>query len=271
MNSACRLLSLLLLLRVGDVHAEPASTEPDAAKYAKQLANPVAALISVPMQLNFDDNIGPLDEGSRVTLNLQPVIPFSLNDDWNLISRTILPLIKQEDIVPGSGTQTGLGDTVQSLFFSPVEPTEDGWIWGAGPAFLLPTATDELLGTEKWGAGPTAVALKQEGPWTYGFLINHIWSFAGDSDRNDVNSTFLQPFAGYTTADGWSFDLQTETTYDWKNRKWNVPLVLLVSKVTAIGGQLIQFQAGPRYYVEHFDGGPEGLGFRVAMTLLFPR
>ena len=271
MPTACRILPILLLLQIPHVNAESEPTESNAEKYAKQLANPVSALISVPLQLNFDDNIGPLDKGSRVTLNVQPVIPISLNDEWNLISRTIMPLIKQEDIFPGSGSQSGLGDTVQSMFFSPVDSTASGWIWGAGPAFLLPTATDELLGTEKWGAGPTAVALKQEGPWTYGFLVNHIWSFAGDSDRNDLNATFMQPFIGYTTPGGWSFDLQTETTYDWKNEKWNVPLVFLVSKVTTIGSQLVQLQAGPRYYAEHFDGGPEGLGFRIAMTLLFPR
>jgi len=118
----------------------------------------------MPLQLNFDDNIGPLDQGSRVTLNIQPVIPITLNEDWNLISRTILPVISQKDIFPGSGSQSGLGDTIQSLFFSPAEPTASGWIWGAGPAFLLPTASDDLLGTGKWGAGPTAVALKQQGP-----------------------------------------------------------------------------------------------------------
>ena len=266
-----RLLAILLTISASNAFAEEAPTQLDSAKYAKQLANPVSALISVPLQLNFEDNIGPLNEGSRVTLNMQPVIPFSLNEDWNLISRTILPLISQQDIFPGSGSQSGLGDTVQSLFFSPVNPTASGWIWGAGPVFLLPTATDELLGAEKWGAGPSAVALKQQGPWTYGFLANHIWSFAGDSERKEVSSTFLQPFVGYTTADGWSFDLQTESTYDWENEQWNIPLVFLVSKVTTIGGQLIQVQAGPRYYVDHFDGGPEGLAFRVAVTLLFPR
>ena len=175
------------------------------------------------------------------------------------------------NFLPGSGRQSGLGDTIQSLFFSPVSPTSSGWIWGAGPALLLPTATDELLGTEKWGAGPTAVALKQQGPWTYGFLVNHIWSYAGDSDRNDINATFMQPFGGYTTANGWSFDLQTETTYDWENKQWNFPLIFLVSKVTTVGSQLIQVQAGSRYYLESFDGGPEGLGFRLAVTLLFPR
>jgi hypothetical protein len=270
-QSIISLAVVALTLPALNAFAEEVSAQLDSVKYAKQLANPVSALISVPLQFNFDENIGPNDEGSRVTLNMQPVIPFSLNEDWNLISRTILPLISQQDILPGSGSQSGLGDTVQSLFFSPVNPTTNGWIWGAGPVFLLPTATNDLLGTEKWGAGPTAVALKQQGPWTYGFLANHIWSFAGASDRNDISSTFVQPFVGYTTANAWSFDLQTESTYDWKNKQWNVPLVFLVSKVTTIGNQLVQIQAGPRYYVESFDGGPEGFSFRVALTLLFPR
>ncbi|KPK54329.1 MAG: hypothetical protein AMJ84_01475 [Acidithiobacillales bacterium SM23_46] len=260
-----------LTLLASSAFAEETQPQLDSVKYAKQLANPVSALISVPMHLNFDNNIGPNDDGSRVTFKILPVIPFSLNKDWNLISRTILPLVKQQDIYPGSGTQSGLSDTVQSLFFSPVNPTSSGWIWGAGPVFLLPTATDDLLGTGKWGAGPTAVALKQEGSWTYGILVNHIWSFAGDSSRENVNSTFLQPFAGYTTASAWSFDLQTESTYNWESGKWNVPLVFLVSKVTTINKQMVQFQGGPYYYVEHFDTGPKGWGLRLAMTLLFPR
>ena len=110
------------------------------------------------------------------------MIPFELNADWNLISRTILPVISQSDTFPGAGSQSGTGDIVQSLFFSPVKPV-DGWILGAGPVFLLPTGSDDLLTTDKWGAGPTGVALKQQGPWTYGALANHLWSFAGDSDR----------------------------------------------------------------------------------------
>ena len=185
------------------------------AELAQQLANPVASLISVPFQLNFDDGIGPAGDGSRTLLNIQPVIPFSLGNDWNLISRTIVPIVYQTDIFPGAGSQTGLGDVVQSLFFSPKTPTAGGLIWGVGPVFLLPTATDDLLGAGKWGVGPTGVVLTQRGPWTIGGLANHIWSVAGDDARPDVNRTFLQPFVTYTTADAWSFTLQTESAYDW--------------------------------------------------------
>src|SRR5687768_5478695 len=133
----------------------------DAEELAKQLSNPIASLVSVPLQFNFDDGIGSADEGERFLLNVQPVIPVSIGKDWNLISRTIVPVVGQDDIFPGSGEQFGLGDTVQSLFFSPKALTAGGWTWGAGPALLLPTATDDLLGAEKWGAGPTAVALRQ--------------------------------------------------------------------------------------------------------------
>jgi hypothetical protein len=209
---------------------EPAAAPPpeaaggDAADLAKKLSNPVASLISVPFQFNFDRGYGPTDDGERYVLNIQPVIPISISDDWNLISRTIIPIVHQDDLFPGAGDQTGLGDIVQSFFFSPKEPTSGGLIWGVGPVFLLPTATDDLLGAEKFGIGPTIVLLKQDSGWTYGILANHIWSVAGDDSRTDVNATFLQPFLSYTTHDAWTFTLNTESTYDWEGEQWSVPI-----------------------------------------------
>jgi hypothetical protein len=241
------------------------------AQLAKQLQNPVAALISVPMQLNYDQDIGPADDGGRWTLNIQPVIPLELNQDWNLISRTILPVVWQDDILPNAGSQSGIGDVVQSLFFSPKAPTTGGWIWGAGPVLLLPTGSDDLLTSDKWGAGPTIVGLRQQGAWTYGALANHIWSFAGDDDRADISATFIQPFLSYTTPSAVTYTVQTESTYDWKNTQWSVPVGAFVSKVTNLGGQLVSIAGGVRYWAESPASGPEGWGARLTFTLLFPK
>lgn len=153
--SGCRLVLAFALGAPVAVFARESDEE-----LAKKLSNPIASLISVPAQLNYDESIGPLRDGSRTILNIQPVIPIEINKDWNLISRTIAPIVWQRDIFPGAGRQNGLGDVVQSLFFSPKAPTADGWIWGAGPVFLLPTGSDDLLSAKKWGTGPTAVVLK---------------------------------------------------------------------------------------------------------------
>ncbi len=240
------------------------------AELAKQLANPVASLISVPLQNNFDFGIGPDDDGFRYTLNVQPVIPISLTPEWSLISRTILPIIYQDEIFKGSGDQLGLGDTLQSLFFSPAKPGPGGLIWGVGPVFLLPTATDELLGGEKWGAGPTVVALTQRGPWTFGFLGNHVWSFAGDSARPDVNQTFLQPFVTYTFANGFGVNANTEATYNWDLEEWTVPVQLGVSQVLKLGAQPIQLALNGRYWVDGPESAPEW-GIRFVLVFLFPK
>jgi hypothetical protein len=238
---------------------------------ARQLANPVSSLVSIPLQSNWDRDIGPAESGRRYTANLQPVVPFDLGSDWNLIARVILPVVSQQDILPGAGSQSGLGDTVASLFFSPKQPTAGGWIWGAGPVLLLPTGTDALLSTKKWGLGPTAVALRQDGQWTYGALGNHIWSVAGASDRADISTTFLQPFLAYTTPTAWSFVLQAEATYDWERNASSVPVGMFVGKVLRIGGLPLQVSGGPRYYVSHFDNGPRGWGARLNVTLMLPR
>jgi len=238
---------------------------------ARQLSNPVAALISVPFQFNHDRDIGPARDGSRWLLNIQPVVPFDLNDEWNIISRTILPVVRQEDIFPGAGRQSGIGDIVQSVFFSPKAPTAGGVVWGVGPVFLLPTGTNDLLTTDKWGAGPTGVVLRQQGPWTVGTLANHIWSFAGSSSRADVNATFVQPFVTYTTPTATTFVLNTESSYDWEARQWSVPIMAGVTQVLRLGDQLVQVGALARYWAESPRQGPHGWGLRLNVTLLFPR
>jgi hypothetical protein len=238
---------------------------------AKKLANPIANLISVPIQANYDENIGPAEDGSQWRVNIQPVIPVSIGESWNLITRTILPLINQNDIPVSGQGESGLGDIVASQFFSPKAATVRGWIWGVGPVWLLPTATDDALGGEKFGLGPTAVALKQQGPWTYGALANHIWSVAGDDDREDVNATFLQPFLSYITSTHTTFGLNTESTYDWQNEEWSVPINLTVAQLLKIGVLPVQLSAGVRYWAEAPENGPENWGARIQLTFLFPK
>jgi hypothetical protein len=261
----------LLLLPVIALSGTPALAQQDSAELAQKLSNPVAALISVPFQLNYDQDIGPTEDGDRWLLNVQPVVPIELNQDWNVISRTILPVISQDDVVPGEGSQFGLGDVVQSLFFSPKAPTAAGWIWGVGPAFLLPTGTDDLLTADQWATGPTAVVLKQERGWTYGILANHLWSFAGDDDRADVNATFMQPFLSYTTPTAWTYSLNTESTYDWEGEEWSVPVNAVVTKVTRVGGQLVSVGGGLRYWAYTAYPPPEIYSPRLVVTLLFPK
>lgn len=243
----------------------------DADQLAKQLSNPIASLISVPMQFNYDSDIGPLDDGERFFVNVQPVIPVSIGADWNMISRTIIPVISQRDVFPGAGDQFGLGDVVQSLFFSPKAVTASGWTWGLGPVFLLPTATDPLLGGEQFGLGPTAVALRQTASgWTYGLLANHIWSFTGNSDRANISATYLQPFVAKSLGKGRTISAALESTYDWENSQWTAPLNVGYSKVSKIGKQLVSYQAGVRYYIEAPDSAAQW-GVRFTFTLLYPK
>jgi len=238
------------------------------AELAKKLQNPVADLISVPLQNNWDFGIGPAN-AMRYTLNVQPVIPFHLNSNWNLITRTIMPIVHAESPIKGGRDKSGLGDMLQSFFFSPSTPVR-GWILGAGPALLYPSATDAALGGEKWGAGPTGVLLKQQNGWTYGMLVNHLWSFAGTNRRQDVNATFMQPFLAYTTKTSATFGINTETTYDWENEQGIVPLNWSASQLLKLGPLPFQFSFGVRYYAEKPVGGPDW-GMRFTVTSLLPK
>lgn len=244
----------------------------DAEELAKQLSNPIASLVSIPLQFNWEQGVGTNDD-LRTVINFQPVVPFSLNEDWNLIGRVILPYLSQPALVPGATTSSGTGDMLLSMFFSPAKPR--GAIWGIGPVMALPTTTDPFLSSGKWSAGPTAVVLKQSGQWTYGALVNHLWSFAdtGDIKRTDVNQTFLQPFLAYTTKTAVTFNINSESTANWEapsGEEWTIPINFNVSKVTRLGPFPFSLGAGAGVFVEKPEGGPEWK-LRLTATLILPR
>ncbi|MUV12675.1 transporter [Noviluteimonas gilva] len=248
--------------------AAPAFAQ-DADAVARKLSNPIADLASVPFQFNFERGLGPLDDGTRTRLNIQPVVPFSIGEDWNLISRTIVPIIEQHDLVPGT-SQRGIGNVTQSLFFSPKATTASGWTWGVGPAFLLPIASNDLLGSDRTGAGPTAVALRQTpSGWTYGGLANHLVSVGG-GDGKAFSATFVQPFLSRRIGPGRTLSANAEATYDWKASRWTVPLNLGVSQVIPAKRQMFSVQGGVMWVAQGPAGAPDW-GLRLTVTLLYPK
>lgn len=247
--------------------------EQDAASLAQQLSNPVSSLVSVPLQYNWDQQVG-IDDDTRTTVLFQPVVPVTLSDDWNLIMRWIMPYVSQPRLAVGSGPSSGLSDITASFFLSPQEP--GAFIWGIGPVFQLPMNNDPLLGTGKWSLGPTGVILKQSGGFTYGMLANHLWSVAGDdftggATRSDVNATFLQPFISYTTAGATTVSLNVEAAANWEaDDEWTVPLNFIVTKLTKFGPLPFSVGGGVGVFLAAPDDQPDWR-LRIVTTVLLPR
>ncbi len=238
---------------------------------AKKLSNPVANLVSVPFQLNYDDKIGASENIERYQLNIQPVIPIHINENWNLISRTILPVTYQKYKDTNKSDDWGTGDIVQSFFFSPSKPSDNGITWGIGPAMLFPTASEKLLGADQYGIGPTAVILKQDAGWTFGALANHLWSIDHEKDQEKVNSTFLQPFISYTYPSSLTLSLNSETTYDWNHNNAAIPLNISASKIVNLNGQLISVGGGAKYWINDTASSPKEFGVRLVASFIFPK
>ena len=259
----------IFIFSVITVLATPLAAETEEQAISRKLANPISNLIQIPIDFTFDNNLGGDDQGERTVMTIKPVIPFSISENWNVISRTVLPTISLNDVVPGSSSESGLGDAVQSFFVSPKKVGDSGWIWGVGPVFIVPTSTNDYTGAGETGAGITAVALKQQGKsWTYGALVNTIRDLDGDTP---IETSLIQPFISYRTANAVSFSLNAEATFDGVNDEWSIPVKFSASKLFRFGKLPVSLGGGVRYWADSPEGGPEGWGVILSMSIILPR
>jgi hypothetical protein len=272
MNCNLKLLSLMsVVAALAPIHA---LAQQDAAALAKAAQNPIADMISVPIQYNANFKTGPLEKTQSV-LNIQPVYPISLNPEWNLITRTIVPLLSQPEFVAGEGRENGIGDIQFSAFLSPKKPTAGGWIVGVGAIAQLDTASDDRLGQGVWGLGPTAVALRIDGHWVYGALLNNVWSVARDDNRASVNQMLFQPFANYNLPGhpGRYLQFAPIITANWEadsGNRWTVPLGVGIGQIMRFGTQPVNLQASVYYNVERPDFAPQW-NLRLQVQFMFPK
>jgi hypothetical protein len=257
-----------------DVPAETqdADSGGDATALAKKLQNPIGNLYSFPFQNNINFNYGP-HGGTQDILNVQPVIPIHVNEDWNVITRTILPLLWQPSLDPAHTVPFGTGPTTFSAFLSPSNPV-NGWLWGIGPVVQVPTISDKTLGSPVWGGGPTGVLVYLKGPWVAGVLVNNVWSFGGASGRGGTsyNMFLTQPFANYNFGEGWYVGSSPIITANWLtagSNAWTLPVGANVGKVVKIGGKLpVNFSLGAYYNALRPEFGSTWQ-LRTQVTLIF--
>jgi hypothetical protein len=239
-------------------------------KLAEAAQNPVGNMISLPFQNNTSFGIGPYDRTQNV-LNIQPVIPISLGEKWNLITRTIIPVITQPDVSSPSESNTGLGDINLTAFLSPAAPGK--FIWGVGPAIIIPSATSQNLGNGKWSIGPSVVGLTIQGHWVVGMIISQVWSFAGQSDRADVSFFLAQYFVNYNMNNGWYLTSAPILTANWEadsGEQWIVPFGAGAGKIFRIGKQPFNINMQAFYNVVTPSYGPQWQ-FRFQVQLMFPK
>ena len=236
---------------------------------AKKAQNPISNMSSLPLQNNTDFDFGP-EDGTLNTLNVQPVLPFSISDNWNVITRTIIPIVSQPGLVPGQSRETGLSDTFFTAFFSPKDAGK--WIWGAGPTVILPTTTDDRLGKGEWGAGASVVVLTMPGDWVVGSLFSNVWSISADRG-DEINLFTLQYFVNYNLSDGWYLTTSPIITADWKadsNQVWTVPVGGGVGKIFRVGKQAMNGQVQAYYNVEKPDIKGDW-SLRLQLQFMFPK
>ena len=251
----------------GPVLAQPSgSSKADASELASKLTNPVADLVSVPFQFNYDATVGNDRKGSNSTLVFQPVVPVKLGSDWTYILRPVITLESQNSV--NGYTGSGATPAVIETFFSP--KSSGNFIWGVGPMASTAALSGRPFGTAQSGVGVAAVGLFMKAPWTVGLLTYNSWATGGDASFGTANNFYYQPFMSYVTQNAWTYSLNTQSTYNWDAKKSQNPMNATISKLVKFGDTPVSLMAGVRYYLNSMPGGPSGWGFRAGITFMLP-
>lgn len=234
---------------------------------ATKLTNPVANLISVPFQFNYDRGMGADGKGSSTSYIFQPVVPIKLNANWNYILRPVITTATQTNVNGYNGT--GVGPAIVETFFSPNTPGP--FIWGVGPVVSTPSMSGNQFGTNQTGAGVSAVGLYLKAPWTAGILAYQTWGVGGSSVAGTANNSYWQPFVSYVTKDAWTYSVNTQSSFNWDERRAQNPVNASISKLVMFDKMPVSFSLGARYYLSSVPEGPTGWGARFSVTFLFPK